>query len=299
MPRHARILLDDQPAVYHVMSRTALDGFPFQAAEKDYLLACIKRFASVYFVDVLGLCLMDNHFHLLVRVHPASSIQHSELVSRYQSVYGEDVPLIANRLEQCLQKWTSLSELMRDVKQTFSRFYNKRHNRRGYLWGDRFKSVIVEDGRALVQCLAYIDLNPIRAGIVQRPEEYRWSSIGYHLQSGNHDGLLDTGFGMQEWNTANEAERLRLYRQFLYETGAVDTGKGAALPAEIVEKAKDENYVYSRRDRFILRTRWFTESGVIGSQEFVNSILGRFVSSTQRRRKPQNIDELAFYALKI
>jgi len=53
-------------------------------------------------------------------------------------------------------------------------------NRRGYFWGDRFKSVIVDKGVTLVNCLAYIDLNPLRAGSVKHPEEYRWSSIGYH-----------------------------------------------------------------------------------------------------------------------
>ena len=49
---------------------------------------------------------------------------------------------------------------MRDIKVNFSRFYNRRHNRRGYFWGDRFKSVIVDRGETLVNCLAYIDLNP-------------------------------------------------------------------------------------------------------------------------------------------
>jgi hypothetical protein len=45
----------------------------------------------------------------------------------------------------------------------FSRFYNRRHNRRGFFWGDRFKSVIVEKGETLINCLTYIDLNPVRA----------------------------------------------------------------------------------------------------------------------------------------
>jgi hypothetical protein len=55
----------------------------------------------------------------------------------------------------------------------FARFYNRRHNRLGYFWGDRFKSVIVENRQTLINCLAYIDLNPLRAGLVERPEQYR------------------------------------------------------------------------------------------------------------------------------
>jgi hypothetical protein len=74
------------------------------------------------------------------------------------------------------------------------RYYNKRHHRRGYFWGDRFKSVIVDKGETLVNCLAYIDLNPLRAGIVDRPEDYRWNSLGYHLQTQNKDQFLSTDF---------------------------------------------------------------------------------------------------------
>jgi len=52
---------------------------------------------------------------------------------------------------------------MREIKMGFARYYNRRHHRRRYLWGDRFKSVIVDKGETLINCLAYIDLNPLRA----------------------------------------------------------------------------------------------------------------------------------------
>ena len=87
---------------------------------------------------------------------------------------------------------------MREIKVGFARYYNRRHNRRGYFWGDRFKSVIVDKGETLVNCLAYIDLNPLRAGLVDRPEEYRWNSLGYHLQTENKDQFLSTDFGLKE-----------------------------------------------------------------------------------------------------
>ena len=74
----------------------------------------------------------------------------------------------------------------------FARYYNRRHDRRGYFWGDRFKSVIVDKGETLVNCLAYIDLNPMRAGLVDRPEDYRWNSLGHHLQTENKDQFLYT-----------------------------------------------------------------------------------------------------------
>ena len=92
--------------------------------------------------------------------------------------------------------FSSLSHYVKDIKQTFSRIYNGQKKRKGTLWGERFKSVIVEKGSTVINCLAYIDLNAVRAGIVKRPEDYRWCSIGYHVQAGNKDDFLSLDFGL-------------------------------------------------------------------------------------------------------
>jgi hypothetical protein len=76
-------------------------------------------------------------------------------------------------LERFKKKLCSLSWYVKEIKQGFSRYFNKKYGRRGTLWGERFKSLIVEDGLTLVNLLAYVDLNAVRAGIVERPEEYR------------------------------------------------------------------------------------------------------------------------------
>ena len=96
------------------------------------------------------------------------------------------------------------------------------HNRRGYFWGDRFKSFIVEKGETLINCLAYIDLNPLRAGLVDRPEEYRWNSISYHTQTGNRENFSSLDFGLKEFGVLDAEERLRGYRRYIYEAGAID-----------------------------------------------------------------------------
>jgi len=61
MQRTQRMIIDDQSTVYHVMSRTALDGFPLADIEKDFLLDLIRRYAALYLVEILGFCLMGNH----------------------------------------------------------------------------------------------------------------------------------------------------------------------------------------------------------------------------------------------
>ena len=83
--------------------------------------------------------------------------------------------------------------------------------------------MIVEDGPTRIKLLAYIDLNPIRAGLVKKPEEYRWNTLGYNTGTGNSDGFLSTDFGMKEWNEFDPAEMECKYREFVYETGALDT----------------------------------------------------------------------------
>jgi len=103
-------------------------------------------------------------------------------------------------------------------------------------WGDRFKSVTVENGETLTNCLAYIDLSPVRAATAEHPEYYRWNSLGYHIQSGNRDDFLPLDLGpvkcaslslrdlnrasLQELGTMHAAERLRSYRRYVYEAGA-------------------------------------------------------------------------------
>jgi REP element-mobilizing transposase RayT len=298
MPRASRLLVDDQPAVYHVMSRTALDGFPLGDVEKDRLVDLIRHFSSIYFAEILGFCVMGNHFHILVRMLPAGQFDDADLERRFKLRYGPGARLTPPQAQALRRKWASLSEFMREIKQTFSRFYNKLHDRRGFFWGERFKSVIVEDGRTLVNCLAYIDLNPVRAGIAARPEDYRWCSLARHVQAGNRDGFLSTDFGLAEWGFA-AAERLRAYREFLYETGALDSGKGASIAADIVDAERKRNYESTAADRLLQRCRYFTDSGVIGSKRFVQDMARRFGVATTTARTPKKISGIEqSYSLK-
>jgi hypothetical protein len=100
---------------------------------------------------------------------------------------------------------------------------------------------------------------------VRRPEEYRWCSLGYHLQSANAGDLLSLEFGLADWNELDQQEAVRKYREFIYETGAVDAGKGAVIEQGIVERERRRKYRVGRAERFLQRSRYFTDSGIIGS----------------------------------
>ena len=197
---------------------------------------------------------------------------------------------------------------MREIKVGFARFYNRQHNRRGYFWGDRFKSVLVENGETLINCLAYIDLNPLRAALVERPEEYRWNSLGYHIQTGNKDNFLALDFGLEEFGVLDAEERLKRYRRYVYEAGAVDrsekqlapvpsagatgqAGQAGAINNRVLEKERKNDFELKRVQRFRYRTRYFTDSGIIGTKESVSSNYHRFkdVFMSKREKVPKPV----------
>ena len=134
-----------------------------------------------------------------MKMFPEYKFTDADIQKRYENFYGDERVFAAGWIPSLREKLSSLSEFVREIKVGFTRYYNKRHHRRGYFWGDRFKSVIVENGETLINCLAYCDLNPLRAGLVERPEEYRWNSLGYHIQTGNKDDFLSLDFGLIEF----------------------------------------------------------------------------------------------------
>ena len=201
-------------------------------------------------------------------------------------------------------KLSSLSEFMREIKVGFARFYNRRHHRRGYFWGDRFNSLIVENGATLTNCLAYIDLNHLRAGLVERPEQYRWNSLGYHIQTGNADKFLSLDFGRTEFGVLDAQERLKRHRRYVYEAGSLnrpEKGNINVIEDKVVEKERSREFELSKSDRFRYRTRYFTDSGIIGSKEFVSENYQRFkhLFYSKHEKKPKPIKGLdGMYSLK-
>jgi REP element-mobilizing transposase RayT len=286
----------DRKTVYHLISRTALEGFPFKDAEKDEFIKIIAKYSRIYFTDIIGFCVMGDHFHLLVRMIPDRYFSDREVKKRYHRLYGDKSPLPVNDSDTddgkrkgypfYRKKWSSLGKFMQEIQQTFSRFYNQQHNRRGTLWGARFKSVIVEDGHTLLNCLAYIDLNPVRAGIAVKPEDYRWNTLGTHIRTNGSAGFLSLDFGFKEFDGLNGREKIQWYRQFVTEKGAKGPGS--------VSTSDPPN-------RFTHRTRYFSDSGIIGTREFVAKNYQRHKNIFQSRNKkiPKRIKGLSnIYSMK-
>ena len=293
MARIPRMIVKGESAIYHVISYTALEGFVLGDEEKDYLLQVIRRLSLVYFAEVLGFCLMGNHFHLLVRMHSDHNPPNAEIRRRFD-LYYENMKkreIEEGQIPALRTKWSSISEFVREIKQDFSRFYNRLHKRRGFFWAERFKSVIVDNGEPLIHCQAYIDLNPVRAGIVDKPDKYRWCSLGYHVLTRNQDGFLSLDFGLMEFAGKNEQECLKYYRRFVYEKGTLKaTRKGKKMAVETAEI-----------NRFRSRNRYFTDSGIIGTKPFVERLSEEFAHHfySKKKKRPKTIQGLdGVYSLK-
>lgn len=178
-----------------------------------------ERFCGV---RILTFCVMSNHFHLLVEVPPRAEegLEEEEffrrLAARYPERKMEEVRgLLAQRravgdeegVEELRGRYErrmcDLGSFMQSLKQCFSTWFNRRHGRRGTLWEERYKGVLVEDGQAARVMTAYIDLNPIRAGMVKRPEDYRWCGYAEAVAGGRAacggdragDGAVSKGRG--------------------------------------------------------------------------------------------------------
>ncbi len=279
MARIPRKFLKNPNAAYHVISRTALPGHNVLGpAEKDHLLYLFRWLSKIFFVEVYGFCIMGNHFHLLCRMLPPESFSDEEIIYRIKLYYGDrrKICLTRDRIVYFRKRFSDLSRFVQEIKQRFSRWYNKIHNRKGYFWSDRFKSVIIEKGEALLNCLAYIDLNPVRAGLVERPEHYRWCSLGYHLGTGNKEEFLSTNLGIIEFTNKGYRKRLEIYRKFVYEKGGIG----------------DRHKV--NKDSFQQRIRYFSEGLFIGTEKFVKEALAELKERLGLKRKVIFIDAYAY-----
>ncbi len=192
-----------KPAVYHCISRVVDRRFVFGEDEREKFRVFMRMQENFSGCRVLAYCVMSNHFHVLLEVPPMpeGGISDEELLKRLRATSTEAVvALVAKelaearkaenqaRVEEIHARYTyrmhNLSEFMKALLIRFTRWHNRTHNRTGTLWEERFKSVIVECGIAARTMAAYIDLNPVRAGMVTDPAEYRWSSYGEAVGGG-------------------------------------------------------------------------------------------------------------------
>jgi putative transposase len=146
MARLPRLTVPDYP--HHVIQRgNNRQRIVIDDLDRQHLLDLWQQHASEWGVAIHAYVIMDNHFHLLAT--PQTSL--------------------------------SLPRMMQAVGRSYVRHFNLRHSRTGALWEGRYRSNLIESERYLLTCMIYIDLNPVRAGVVNDARDFRWSSHRHHI----------------------------------------------------------------------------------------------------------------------
>lgn len=192
MARLPRLTVPGYP--HHLIQR-GNNREPLFADQADYkrLLEFLAEAAQRNGVAIHAYVLMSNHFHLLATP---------------EDEHG-------------------LSGMMQSLGRRYVRVYNNLHGRTGALWEGRYKATVIESERYLIACMAYIELNPVRAGMVGHPAEYPWSSYAHQVGM-RHDPLV-TPHSLY-WSLANTPfSREAAYR------GVVEAGLGGEQIKELTE----------------------------------------------------------------
>ncbi|HVM98440.1 MAG TPA: hypothetical protein VMT89_18745, partial [Candidatus Acidoferrales bacterium] len=194
-PRHQLVDLDATP-FYHCISRVVRRAFlcgndPLSGSNFDHrklwIAERLKQLAGIFAVDICAYGLMSNHFHVILHVDSARarSWGEAEVTQRYQRLFRHAVKdareLPAETLARKVRLWRerlrSLSWFMRCLNESIARRANREDDCTGRFWEGRFRSQALLDEGALLTCMTYVDLNPVRAGLATKPEDAEFTSI--------------------------------------------------------------------------------------------------------------------------
>ena len=287
----------DRPGYYHLVSRCAFKRMAFGDREKSVFVAMMRRVAAFSGIEIVAYCAMSNHFHVLVHVPEQPELTEEVLLERVAILYGSGNAEAlkgqweAYREQKCdaraeeeqamlRRRMGDISPFMQCLKQRFSVWYRANHEgHEGTLWQGRFGSTFVEGGAALAAVAAYIDLNPVRAGIVSDPKDYRWSGYGAAAAGDKYARLCVTRVFRPEAQKPDFAAVAPRYRELLYVKGA------AEFDPEEARKVLEAHGKLGLAESLRLKFGYFTRAFAIGSEEYVNATVGEHPGHFGPRRK--------------
>ena len=198
---------------YHCISRCVRAAFLMGSGpwdRKQWIEDRLKTLANAFAVSVGGFAVMDNHLHVLCRLDPEDSKAWSdeEVVRRWLAVYpprtlAMDDPDVlqawiehevkdTKRIALLRERLADLGWFMKALKEPLARLANKADKVRGTFWEARYKSIAILDTEALLATCAYIDLNPVAAGIAEAPEKSGHTSIKQRVDHARAKGQIDS-----------------------------------------------------------------------------------------------------------
>lgn len=314
--------LKGKPAIYHCVSRVVNKDKVFGPGEKEQFVKLMRLYERFCHVHVLAFAVKSNHFHVLVEIpeRPTNFPSDEDFLEHLPILYsGDQLGEIRWQLEHLrsigadddaealrqrfFDRMYDLSSFMKSLKQRFTQWFNRQHERKGTLWEERFRSTLVQGGRATRIVAAYIDLNPVRAGLVWDPKDYRWCSYGQAVAGRKEAraGLQRTVFdrAVANSNEAFATEQVmswrkvhRVYRELLYLDGQEFDGdfgtrrKGVRMFSRPhVARVLAGGGRLSLAQALRCRVRFFNDGLILGTRGFVEASFALSRSHFPPKRK--------------
>ncbi len=294
MPRTARHK-SKEAAFYHLTNRVTgwTDWFPFEDRRaRRKLLDMMLFYVSVYRCRLAAFQIMGNHFHFVVHFEKPRSLSRKELMESADKLYGRKVE--KKTADWTVAQWKAfnqrlfdVSKLMQNVDGLYAVWFNHQFRRRGHFWSERFKNPELLGTEAVQDAILYVELNAVRAGLVKRPEQWKWGSARWRLTGKDHDLIP-----LEELFPSDPGTDVyRSYRARLYYRGAVPTRENqAAIPRWILHQ--EQRRGFTRAGAFRRRLRFLTDGLAVGPAEKVAQLLETYRKQGRYRRRRHPIPQL-------
>lgn len=286
MARIPRIKLAETVAFYHCYARVAgpVGSFPLDhwAAHRK-LVQLIRYYVRGYCCQLAAFCVMGNHYHLVLKFEAFHRLTAEDLQIKAHHFYPQIEKVehwTAAHWQRFNHRLFDVSELMRNIQMGFAKWYNRRFHRRGAFWEGRFKSTLLADLTAVQECLLYVDLNPVRAGLVQQPEHWKRSSA-YFRDLGQDGWLMNLRDVFPQVLSEKAFEE---YRGSLMDRGALSSAAATETSASTGEQRR----AWQQHGLYRKRLRYFTDGLVLGGESCVRDWIVRLERQGcyWRRRHP-------------
>lgn len=278
---YPRLKLDPQePGFYHVINRTVQQTFLMEDTDKEYFISLLNWLINTYYVDILSFQILDNHYHLILKIMQPFQMNIEDMQERFLNYYGPKLKVETMDYEKFLNNWSDLSKFMKDLNERFAKYMNKKNNKKGHFWEGRYRNTILDGTEAILSCMRYIDLNAVRAKIVSNAKEYLYGTVGYIIHNQNKGNLINLDLVydiLSEYKTTVSSSMANLLNQLIHipkKIRDVYTQYISYLDEQISDNAEGnvEAEKISVNSSLLTHITCFSKAIAIGSKNFLQKI---------------------------